>query len=278
MIRRILIGLDGSSYSNAALDLAIEWGKKLQCTLVGLGIIDHRPVEYAQPAALWPNAYKEKTAALVLEQSERRVQSYLDQFVRRCTRSSIPCDIIEVMDRAEDCLPREAEKVDLLMLGSHTFFHGDTTPDRDNSVLRAALCHSSRPVVTVPTLHTTGSGIIAAYDGSVEAGHALQAFQDSGLDFGETVHVLSISTDECTAADIAYRAVEYLRSHEVRANALPIVTSQSPGRALRQQIEELKPRLVVMGAFGRSSVQELVVGSVTRSILDDAMVPMFLHH
>lgn len=278
MIRRILIGLDGSSYSNAALELAVDWSKKLGCTLVGMGVIDHRPVVHAEPAQLWPNAYTERTEAMVLEQSQRRVQTYLDNFIRYCCHASVPCDIVEVMDQPEECLPREAEKVDLLMLGSQTFFHSEKTPDSENSVLRAIVRQSPRPVVTVPTVKTPGQGVVVAYDGSIAASHALHAFQSSGLDFGEKVHVLSVGWDECQAADIAYRAVEYLRSHEVQANALPIVSHLPVGKVLLHRLTQLQPRLVVMGAFTQSVVHERVLGSVTHAILESASFPMFLHH
>lgn len=278
MIRRILIGLDGSSYCNAALDLAVDWSKKLGCTLVGLGVVDHKPVAYPEPAPLWPNAFADRTEALVLEKSERRVQACLDQFVRVCTQAGVGCDVMELVDRPEECLPREAEKVDLLMLGRQTFFHSETTPDPENSVMRLIVRNCPRPVITVPTIHTPGRGVVVAYDGSVEAAHALFAFNNCRLDFGEPVHVLSVGWDECQAAEISYRAVEFLRSHDVQANALPIVSHLPPAKVILHRMAQLQPRMVVMGAFGQPSVRERVLGSVTRAIHESCMTPVFLHH
>jgi nucleotide-binding universal stress UspA family protein len=40
MLRSILIGLDGSGYSTAALELGLRRAGQFEATLVGLGIID----------------------------------------------------------------------------------------------------------------------------------------------------------------------------------------------------------------------------------------------
>jgi nucleotide-binding universal stress UspA family protein len=40
MLKSVLIGLDGSDYSTAAVELGIRWAKQFDALLVGLGIID----------------------------------------------------------------------------------------------------------------------------------------------------------------------------------------------------------------------------------------------
>jgi nucleotide-binding universal stress UspA family protein len=40
MLRSILIGLDGSEYSQVATSLGIRWAKKYGCNLAGMGVVD----------------------------------------------------------------------------------------------------------------------------------------------------------------------------------------------------------------------------------------------
>ena len=40
MLKSILIGLDGSPSSTAALELGIQWAKRFNALLVGIGIVD----------------------------------------------------------------------------------------------------------------------------------------------------------------------------------------------------------------------------------------------
>ena len=50
MLRRILVGLDGSEHSDSALELGIRWAKRFDALLVGIGVVDepglHGPEEY----------------------------------------------------------------------------------------------------------------------------------------------------------------------------------------------------------------------------------------
>ena len=43
MLKSILIGLDGSPSSAAAVELGIQWAKRFNALLVGLGIVDEPP-------------------------------------------------------------------------------------------------------------------------------------------------------------------------------------------------------------------------------------------
>jgi nucleotide-binding universal stress UspA family protein len=53
MLRTILIGLDRSAYSETALEMALDWGRRFGAMLVGLAVIDE-PVAPRPPRAPWP--------------------------------------------------------------------------------------------------------------------------------------------------------------------------------------------------------------------------------
>ena len=44
MLRTILVGLDGSEHSDAALGLAIRWAKRFDALLIGMGCVDERGI------------------------------------------------------------------------------------------------------------------------------------------------------------------------------------------------------------------------------------------
>ena len=45
-----------------------------------------------------------------------------------------------------------------------------------------------------------------------------------------------------------------------------------------KQLEQLDAGLLAMGAYGQSSIKEFLFGSVTRTLLGEANVPVFLYH
>ena len=44
MLKSILVGLDGSPSSAAAVELGIQWAKRFNALLVGLGIVDEATI------------------------------------------------------------------------------------------------------------------------------------------------------------------------------------------------------------------------------------------
>ena len=52
----------------------------------------------------------------------------------------------------------------------------------------------------------------------------------------------------------------------------------SVGEVLRAKAREIGADLIVMGAYGHSRARELILGGVTRDILLEMPVPVFMSH
>ena len=58
MLRSVLVGMDGSEYSMAAVDLGSQWAQRSGAVFVGLGIIDAPTISKPEPVPLGGSAYK----------------------------------------------------------------------------------------------------------------------------------------------------------------------------------------------------------------------------
>jgi nucleotide-binding universal stress UspA family protein len=123
-----------------------------------------------------------------------------------------------------------------------------------------------------------GSAVLVAYDGSLPAARALQAFQASGLHAGRGIHIVSVAEDHVEAARNTDRAAEFLRFHEINADSHPLAPSASPAEVILDQVRRLNAGLLVMGAYGQPTLREFFLGSVTRTVLKESTVPLFLYH
>ncbi len=71
----------------------------------------------------------------------------------------------------------------------------------------------------------------------------------------------------------------YLALHGVDARTWAFAPGPgSVGGALLKETRKTEANLLVMGAYGHSRLREMVLDGVTRSILADADVPVFLMH
>jgi nucleotide-binding universal stress UspA family protein len=274
MLKSILIGLDGSPYSETAMELGLEWAKRFEALLVGLGIID-RPSSAAgegtPPGA--GGAIEQRDEPLVAD-ARRKVESYLGQFSVRCARAQVACKVLEDVGLPWQEIVREAERCDMVLLGKRTYFHFESEESVDDT-LQQVVRHSPRPVVTAPET-LGGQGVLVAYDGSLPAARTLQVFESLGLAEGEEVHIVSVFAEYDEAARTTGRAADFLGFHGVRTKAHPVASSASPGNVLMEQVRKLNPRLVVMGAHGKPAWRETLFGSVTRTMVRMSPVPVFL--
>ena len=69
-----------------------------------------------------------------------------------------------------------------------------------------------------------------------------------------------------------------LRAANVPAKAHSIVSVLSNIEALFKLAKDLEAGLMVMGAFTRSRLRELFSGSVTRGLVEQTEVPLYLQH
>jgi nucleotide-binding universal stress UspA family protein len=257
--------------------LCIRWAQRFDALLVGLGIIDQPTICQPELVPIGASPYKEHRDEVRLVRARSRVEQFLERFVRRCTEAGVAHkQLVNVGVPFQEIL-LEAQRYDLIVLGQQTHFHFATQEHPDETLSRV-LKTTPRPVVTVPAKLQDGSSVVIAYDGSVQAARAVQAFQALGLDASQPVHVVSVDTDHAAAARCADRAIEFLRFHDLLASTHAVVTAAPPAQVILEQARQLNAGLLVLGAYGQSVVREFFFGSVTRTLLKESPVPLLLYH
>ena len=277
MLRNILVGVDGSEYSKSALEQCIRWSRQFDILLVGLGIVDEPAIRSPAMTPIGGNYYKELSDDARVEHSRKQVKQFLERFALRCTEAGVSYQLVEEVGDPCSQFVLAAQRYDLIALGQQTHFQFATQDDPD-AFFPTLLKNAPRPVVTVPLKLTDGKSVVIAYDGSLQAARTLQAFQASGLGQIGEVHIISIGTDHVATVRDANRAVEFLSFHGIKATPHNLSPSHSVADVILTQAKQLDAQLVVIGAYGQSTLREFFFGSVTRSILRNAEVPLFVYH
>ena len=277
MLRSVLVGIDGSAYSAAALELGMRWAQRWDAVLVGLGVVDAATICQAQPVPLGAAAYKVQRDETLLAEAHHKVAQFLEHCAQQCAKAGVMCQVRQEVGSPAECLLLEAQRYDLIVLGQHTFFHFETQ-ERADDIHHTVLKQSLRPVISVPLTLPAGQAVMVAYDGSPQATRALQMFQAVWLDSSHEVHVVCVDPNQEHAAHCVERAVEFLQRHDIAVQAHALATSASPAHVLLEQAQQMEASLLVMGAYGRSTLREFLGHSVTRTLLQESPVPLFLYH
>jgi len=277
MLKSILVGLDGSPSGTTAIELGIEWAKKFNALLVGLGIVDEVSIRTPEVEPLGSGYYKHERDEELVQKARQAVAQLLEQFGVRCAAANVSFNLLEESGSPADEILRESQRYDLVLFGHDTHFRFGMA-DRPDETPENVLKRGSRPVVIAPPKLDSGSTVVLAYDGSPHADRALQAFQASGLDLEEEVCIFSTDSDPQAAARQAQRAAEFLRLHRINAVADAVGPVDSVPQSIVAEVRRRNARLLVMGAYGHSLVREYLLGSTTAAVLKDSPVPVFLCH
>lgn len=276
MLRTLLVGIDASPESSGVMELAIRWAKQYDALLVGIGIVDE-PGIHGPEEALVGAVYFEKLNQSLLRDSRRLVDLLLERCAVRCAEAGVAFKPLEDVGTPYVQIVREAQRYDLILLGRQTHFRFGWDAVSDDTLPRV-LAASPRPVVAVPEKLPEGDSVLIAYDGSLQASRALAVFEASGLGRGRRINILAACEEKREAARVADVAVEFLRSHDLKAEPHTVSIYKSASEAILNMARELEAGLIVMGAYGQPVLREFFLGSVTRHVLSDCEIPLFLYH
>ncbi|MEE9139334.1 MAG: universal stress protein [Alphaproteobacteria bacterium] len=136
------------------------------------------------------------------------------------------------------------------------------------------------PVIILPErqdFRPPGKNVLVAWKATREALHTVRAALPI-LESAETVTVLSVSPPEADPRPDEMAAA-FLARHGVKAQAYADIDGNGHvGEVILAHARDMDVDLIVMGGYGHSRLREMVVGGVTRHVLDHMQVPVLMGH
>ena len=276
--RDILVHLDGARACAGRVEAAIGLAQRYEAHLTGV-------YPTAEPSL--PGYMAGAMPIEVLQMQEKRVKDAANKgaaaFRQACERAGIkheprvvPCRDVEVAD----VLALNMRYSDLAVLGQHDP-EDPLSPER--GLMENVVLDSGRPAVMVPYIGAKppfGNRVMVAWNARREAARAVA----DAMPFLETASQVTVMVvnpqdgevhGEEPGADIAL----HLARHGVKAEVHHSqVEDISIGDAILSRLADEGIDLLVMGAYGHARMREMVLGGVTRTILEHMTVPVFLSH
>lgn len=183
-----------------------------------------------------------------------------------------------VEDENRDALVLQARYADLVVLGQD-----DEEQDTVRGLPPFVALHAARPVLVVPPSYAgepIADTVVAGWDGSVQAMRAIVNALPL-LARARAVRLVLVNPDRESGlhgdepgADMAL----YLARQGVPVEVVVEQTAEPAGDALLRIANASGAGLLVTGAFGHSRYREIVLGGVTRVLLERATIPVLLTH
>jgi len=145
--------------------------------------------------------------------------------------------------------------------------------------LNAALFDTGRPVLVVPPkgLSEIGKKVVVSWNGSAQSARALSNALPI-LRNADEVNVFIIESKR-TSGETSLGVSEYMTSHGISCSIRMLSgTGASVGEALLKEAGFVGADMIIMGAYTHSRMRQLILGGVTRHVLEKSDVPLLMAH
>jgi nucleotide-binding universal stress UspA family protein len=285
-IRKLLLPLTGTAAGEAALSTALMIARLWDAHVTALHVrVDSRDVAPLAGEGLSGAMIEEMMAATERESNERAhaVRAMFDRFVAHHDVSIAEphgsnrgpsASFASVTGREEDLVAQQARLADLTVVP-----HPEAGEDVSSSdALHAVLFDSGRPVLLSPQTApaTIGTRICLGWNGTAESASAV-AGALPWLERAEAVRILSAEGYQ-RRGPAAPELAAYLALHDVHADIMmfkPINSVVAAG--LLAAAREFGCDMLAMGAYSHSRLRQLILGGVTRHVLENATLPVMMN-
>jgi nucleotide-binding universal stress UspA family protein len=257
----------------AAAKLAVDHGATARALVVSV-----TPGEPYGPGAVM---FDESIHALRGAIAERRIAEAREALEATRAATGMQGDILQVdPDRVVVDVSSHMRAADVIVLGPPRM-NGQWL---DDDLIEAGLFGSGRPVIVYPLERNSasfGRDIVIAWKNCREAARAVHDAMPL-LEKAGSVRFVAAHSEEDThyfGGPALERMEHALRAHGVRVGEARIIQrSKHVGQAIAAEANDMGADLVVMGAYGRWRMSELLFGGVTRDMLASLQTPLFLSH
>jgi nucleotide-binding universal stress UspA family protein len=278
MINKILLGLDGSDYSDVALQYGMALAKSCQATLHGVHVVDIVQVESPllhDLAGATGAAPQHHLTTLMRDNLEYRGNVLLAQFRQSCEAEGVACVAHLVTGIVAAEITRLAHEVDLVLMGRggvHTSLSKALLGSTTEAVVRSG---AAPTLVLTDQYHPIRKPLLAT-DGSPCAMTALS----TAMTFAQQLQ-LPLSVVYCASEATGQPAFLDDIQRQIVDRGIVGGVHICQGNAhedLMQYVREQGHDLLVMGAFGHRRIVEWILGSTTQYALRRSPVPLMLCH
>lgn len=287
--RRVLVPLTGTAAGEAAIATALMtariWQSHVHCLHVR---VDARDVAPLAGEGLSGAMIEEMMAATERESGERagRVRALFDRMAGALGDVTL-ADSAEIANKAdgvtlsfesiagreEDVVAQQSRLYDLVVVP-----HPEADEDVSSSdALHAVLFDSGRPVLIAPRRApaSIGTRVCCAWNGTAESAAAMAAALP-WLHRAEAAQVLYADEYQRRGPKVE-GILSYLHWHGIEAESkLFKPMTRDVGAGLLGAVRDYNADLLTMGAYSHSRIRQLILGGVTRHVLENSDIPVLM--
>lgn len=293
-MKSILVAIDESKASYAALDLACELAKISGAKIKGLYVEDVGRLLEWQPTELIGSAIGASTAMPHVRPTEEQIKiekefekerkNLKEHFETSCKKNHITGTFIIERGMIEECIIKLSKTVDLIVIGKRGRSYKEDSKE-PGEIAEELIRNVTRPIFVVPAESHVNARIVGknitnkillAYDGSEAAQRALSITAQIAEILKSELLVISVANDTEVAQKPLDEAKEFLTPYNLKVEYKTGIGAAMPWSIIINEAKNCNPGIISIGAFGSNKLLELIFGSTTKQVLVESTCPILL--
>jgi nucleotide-binding universal stress UspA family protein len=285
-VRNILVPVRGDGKHEALLDHALVLAGRFNAH-IDVVHCRPRPDDMMPFGVVVPDSVRAQLAAsakVSADDDERLLRAAFDHYCAThdlpiVDRHEAPADQVSVSWREEPgkqpaVVARLGRLTDVILVS-----RADRKRNLGYGTLEAGLFESGHLVLMCPPAKAgvIGAHVAIGWNGTAEGARAL-ALALPILEAADQVTLIAVDTGQTVSLGIDDLAL-YLQSHDIASvRKTAKADSHHVGQTLLAEARTAGADSLLIGAYGQNRLRELVMGGVTRHLIDHADIPVFMTH
>ncbi len=252
-LSKILVAVDSSQYSTSAIKFALYFGKKFDCIVDALHVIDTMQLEgpfiYDLSGVLGFEPFLNFSGELkkILEEKGRSILQAFSEMAQNENvkfHSFIEVGIIPIT------IVETSYEYDMVFIGKKGI-----NASFERGILGSNIRKIKKPIFVADKDFYEIKNIVVGYDGREPAKEALDLANSLAENLKSKIHIVNVRKDE----------TEELLEKDIKITYL--IKQKSVADTIIEYTKNLQNALLILGAYNKNRLLEMIIGSTTEAIL-----------
>jgi len=273
MIKRILVGVGGTPFTEVAFKRAVELAQLHDATITGVTVVDTDRLQKVGPVPPGAGAFAQRMAERRIAVTRERVELAMNASSQNCQEAEVACSLERESGDPFDLMISYSRYHDLTIFGLKSLFdYGITTEPKD--ALIRLVSQGVRPIVAVSTQYRPVRKALLAYSGSMESAKAMRRFVQMRLWPDVSLEIVNFAADEAKGSRLLADAAAYCQAHGFTTDTVLREGDEKTG--ILAQAQHTEADIIVMGNSVRSLMFRKILGDTVLATIKNADRPLFL--
>jgi nucleotide-binding universal stress UspA family protein len=273
MIKRILLGLGGTPYTDVAIQRAVELARIHDAVITGVTVVDTNKLKKVGPVPPGGGIYAAKLREKRLAISKERVDGAIAQFEDQCRKADIRARLERETGDPFETMIAHARYNDVTIFGLKSLFdYGFTVEPRD--ALIRLVSQGVRPIIAVSPQFRSIRNVLIAYSGSMESAKAMRRYVQLNPWHNPRLHLVHFGQRDDGTEKLLKDAGQYCSDHGFSVKSE--LVDQSARDHLMAYAQQHDIDMIVMGNSIRNLLLRNLLGDTVLNTIQVSDRPLFL--